>query len=368
MKENKISLKTKFDLFIKMISDFSTYKSKTEQTEIMFSIPKNMKTVLRQASHSVFFSKLLIRNENEKIEKRKEKKKKILIGRKLTKEEEEFHNNEKLINNKRSLNTSCFGQRTISTLNHFYNSFSETKNLKENISNIIFNLEKESFYTFIDILKGNIQKETSFIFINRDSIFYRDMEQLLLGNKNNKNVKEDNNKKIIEKNNSDLKTLINMGGKTFSSLNEYYKFIKKQIEDDKDNKYSQYGLFMKSMESKRKLIKSRKNKFPLFKNPIIIRNTKQPFIQKAFQNLNILPNISFLNIINRNKNIKNVLFKRKVNQGIFKDKNKLFLNDYEYGSILDIYTKNNFNRNYSHNHINSEFHNYYNTQIFKNKS
>ena len=72
MKENKISLKTKFDLFIKMISDFSTYKSKTEQTEIMFSIPKNMKTVLRQASHSVFFSKLLIKNENEKIKKKKE--------------------------------------------------------------------------------------------------------------------------------------------------------------------------------------------------------------------------------------------------------------------------------------------------------
>ena len=178
MKENKISLKTKFDLFIKMISDFSTYKSKTEQTEIMFSIPKNMKTVLRQVSRSDFFSELLIKKKNEKKEKKKEKKKKILIGRKLTKEEEEFHNNEKLINNKRSLNTSCFGQRTISTLNHFYNSISETKNLKENISNIIFNLEKESFYTFIDILKGNIQKETSFIFINKDSNFYKEMEKL----------------------------------------------------------------------------------------------------------------------------------------------------------------------------------------------
>ena len=90
MKENKISLKTKFDLFIKMISDFSTYKSKTEQTEIMFSIPKNMKTVLRQASHSVFFSKLLIKNENEKIEKKKRKKKENINRKKINKRRRRF--------------------------------------------------------------------------------------------------------------------------------------------------------------------------------------------------------------------------------------------------------------------------------------
>ena len=364
MKENKINLKTRFDLFTKIISDFRSYKSRTDEIEIMFSIPKNMKTVLRQVSRSDFFSELLIKNETAKIERRKQDKKKILLKRRLTKEEEDFQNNEKLINNKRALNTSCFGQRTVSTLNQFFNSVSETKNLQEDICDIILNLEKESFYTFIDILKGNIQKETSFIFINKDSNFYKEMEKLLLGNKN---VKEENNKKIINENNNEIKNEITFGDKTFSSLDDYYKFIKKQIEDDKDNKYSQYGLFMKSMELKRKLIKSQRNNFPLLKNPIPIRNNKKPFIQKSYQNLSNLPNIGFLNIMNRNKNIKNVLYTSKVNQGILKDKKKLVLNDYDYGSILDIYTRKtkNENRNNTENQINSDFHNYYNTQLLQ---
>ena len=240
MKENKISLKTRFDLFTKIISDFRSYKSRTDEIEIMFSIPKNMKTVLRQVSRSDFFSELLIKNETAKIERRKQDKKKKLLKRRLTKEEEDFQNNEKLINNKRALNTSCFGQRTISTLNQFFNSVSETKNLQEDICDIILNLEKESFYTFIDILKGNIQKETSFIFINPDSFFYVEMKKLL--SEKNKSEKKKNN------DDSDLKNLIMMGDKTFTSLDDYYKFVKKEIEDDKDNKYSQYGLFMKSME------------------------------------------------------------------------------------------------------------------------
>ena len=37
MKENKISLKTRFDLFTKIISDFRSYKSRTDEIELMNS-------------------------------------------------------------------------------------------------------------------------------------------------------------------------------------------------------------------------------------------------------------------------------------------------------------------------------------------
>ena len=47
MKENKITLNTKFDLFEKMINDFRNYKTRPDEIEIMFSIPPNMKKVLR---------------------------------------------------------------------------------------------------------------------------------------------------------------------------------------------------------------------------------------------------------------------------------------------------------------------------------
>ena len=40
MKENKISLKTRFDLFTKIISDFRSYKSRTDEIEIMFQFQK----------------------------------------------------------------------------------------------------------------------------------------------------------------------------------------------------------------------------------------------------------------------------------------------------------------------------------------
>ena len=360
MKENRISLRTRFDLFEKMVNDFRNYKTRPDEIEIMFSIPPNMKKVLREVSSSDYFSELLIKNETEKTEKRrKQEKKRNELKRKLTKEEEAFQSKEKLLNNKRALNTSCFGQRTIATLNQFFNSVSETINLNENICDSIFNIDKEAFYTYVDILKGNIQKETTFVFLNRDSIFYDDMKKLLL--EKSKNDKKNSNE-------GELKSLIMMGDKTFYSLDEYYKFIKKEIEEDKDNKYSQYGLFMKSMELKNKIIKTHKNNFPLLKSPMPIRNEKfVPQIKKAYENLCGLPNIGILNIMNRNKNIKKELYDRKVNQGIIKNKNKLMLSDYDYGSILDIYTRKNKNenRNNTENQINSDFHNYYNTQLLQ---
>ena len=76
MKENRITLRTRFDLFEKMINDFRNYKTKPDEIEIMFSIPPNMKKVLREVSNSDFFSELLIKNETEKTEKRRKQEKK----------------------------------------------------------------------------------------------------------------------------------------------------------------------------------------------------------------------------------------------------------------------------------------------------
>ena len=76
MKENRITLRTRFDLFEKMINDFRNYKTRPDEIEIMFSIPPNMKKVLREVSSSDYFSELLIKNETEKTEKRRKQEKK----------------------------------------------------------------------------------------------------------------------------------------------------------------------------------------------------------------------------------------------------------------------------------------------------
>ena len=76
MKENRISLRTRFDLFEKMVNDFRNYKTRPDEIEIMFSIPPNMKKVLREVSSSDYFSELLIKNETEKTEKRRKQEKK----------------------------------------------------------------------------------------------------------------------------------------------------------------------------------------------------------------------------------------------------------------------------------------------------
>ena len=125
---------------------------------------------------------------------------------------------------------------------------------------------------------------------------------------------------------------------------------------------------MKYIELKNKIIKTHKNNFTILKTSATISNVKPvPQIQKAYENLCGLPNIGILNIMNRNKNIKKELYDRKVNQGIIKNKNKLMLSDYDYGSILDIYTKKKErqeNHNNNKTQINRTFHNYYNTQLF----
>ena len=68
-------------------------------------------------------------------------------------QDENYENNLKLMKNKRSLNTSCFNQRSISTLNQYYNSVNEMMCIKDSVLNKIKKLEHDSVISCIELEK-----------------------------------------------------------------------------------------------------------------------------------------------------------------------------------------------------------------------
>ena len=359
MKEKeKNPLRNKINLFIRIMNDLQNYRIDPEEKENIFSIPENMKNVLREIISSEEISEFIIDISNEKSEKTKKNneksKKKMTIE--VNEEKEETKN---LFNYKKYQNISCFGQNSINNLNQFYYSVNETYDLIENLLNVIFIIEKEAFYTYIDILKNNIQKENSFLFINPDN--YYNLKAIYKKKKSYSKTLSDN-----------YKDLINESEKKFISIDNYNKFVKKEIEEKKNNvNNQQYDIFVHEMNKRKKSIKSKKKiKYPLLLSPLNsskdVKLNNNTFIKKkmSYENLCKLPNLGILNVIYRNKNIKNEIYNSKVKRGLIKSKNKVYLNDYDYCNILDI--KNPINKT-KKNYLNSIFNKYYNTQIYKKK-
>jgi hypothetical protein len=236
----------------------------------------------------------------------------------------------------------------------------ETEDVIENITNDIFSIDKEAFFTFVDILKGNTQKESAFLFINPD--YYNSVKSLL----------NDRNKRKYYSNLDEYKELLMVGDKKFASLDNYYKFVKNEMEEDKNNiNNPQYDMFIKEMDKRKNEKKNKKlAKLPLLYSPmnstrdIKQNNNNNTQIKKAYENLCNLPNVGLLNVIYRNKNIKDELYKSKVKQGIIKNKNKLYLSDYDYNNVLDIKSTNT---TFRVTKLNVNFHKFYNTQIYKKK-
>ena len=85
-------------------------------------------------------------------------------------EDEDFASNEKLIRFKRARNATCFGQRTINIINQYYNSINEMILIKNDICEIMYDIEKEAFELSIQINIENEDKENKFIFINPKNI------------------------------------------------------------------------------------------------------------------------------------------------------------------------------------------------------
>ena len=168
-------LETGIFLFLKTLYDFNPYLKNPDEQEKLIHMPSTIKTVLREIITSKIFAKLILENEykkaeekrKEKIKRREERKKQLIEGAKPIRiEDENYENNLKLLKNKRSLNTSCFNQRSISTLNQYYNSVNEMMCIKESVLNKIRKIENDSVNSCIELENKNRIEHDKFIFMN----------------------------------------------------------------------------------------------------------------------------------------------------------------------------------------------------------
>lgn len=317
---NKNSLNNKFDLFMRTVADFGNYKKNPDEKERLFVFPENTRLVLREILSSNKFNEFMIENEGKRYEmKRKEKE--LRKKKKLEELDEDFTSNEKLVKVKRAQNSSCFGQRTVNTLCHFYNSINEMIAVKDQVIEDILFIDKEAFFEYYKILIENRQNENNFIFMNP----YKK-------NDNNVIIKKDKKKKKLGQNN----ILDLMTNKAFASIDDYYKLIENELENEKDSKEkSQYELLLKTLKDKRNYEK--KNNLPLLTSPKNKKSFKKITVRNRIESN--LPQIGFFSVINRNKDVKfsiNSLLKRR---GVIRKKDDLYLNDYDYNEILRINKK-----------------------------
>ena len=151
-------------LFLKTLYDFNPYLQRPDEQERLINMPINVKIVLREIITSEIFSELILDNEykkaeekrKEKIRRREERKRQLIEGIKPMKiQDENYENNLKLMKNKRSLNTSCFNQRSIPTLNQYYNSVNEMMCIKDSVLNKIKKIERDSVISCIELENKN---------------------------------------------------------------------------------------------------------------------------------------------------------------------------------------------------------------------
>ena len=334
-------LETGIFLFLKTLYDFNPYLKNPDEQEKLIHMPSTIKTVLREIITSKIFAKLILENEykkaeekrKEKIKRREERKKQLIEGAKPIRiEDENYENNLKLLKNKRSLNTSCFNQRSISTLNQYYNSVNEMMCIKESVLNKIRKIENDSVNSCIELENKNRIEHDKFIFMNPNN------KGKIIGALSMAKIKGEKkeNKYQISRNFLDNNMILNRG---FMSLDNYYKFIKNNLDKiaGNDNK-------LKNEIKKRNIRiiddnkKREKDKRIRTKNRFMIFNTDNkgielPQLKKSATSKNQL------NFILLNKDVKFQMKRSVDNHKKFLNKEKQFLNynDFDYKNILSLF-------------------------------
>ena len=331
-------------LFLKTLYDFNPYLQRPDEQEKLINMPTTVKIVLREIIVSKIFSELILDNEykkaeekrKEKIRRREERKRQLIEGVKPMKiQDENYENNLKLMKNKRSLNTSCFNQRSIPTLNQYYNSVNEMMCIKDSVLNKIKKIEHDSVISCIELENRNKIVHDKFIFMNP-----KNKNKILQGLSAPIKLKRQNT------NDSKYKTAGNnfnndiMLSRGFMSLDNYYKFIKNNL-----NKLNGNQKNLITSESKRKNLKI----YDINDNKEDEKKTKKKKLFKVYntENKGFLPelkktgnnNNNQMNFVLLNKDVKYQV-KRSYNnhkKNINKDKYYLNFNDYDYKNILSLF-------------------------------
>ena len=233
-------------LFLKTLYDFNPYIRNPDEQERLIDMPPNLKKVLREIISSEIFTQYVLLNENKRAEEkarekalRKEQRKKQLIEgiKSIKMQDENYENNLKLIKNKRSLNTSCFNQRSISTLNQYYNSVNEMMCIKNIVLLKIKKIEQDSVLSCIELEQNNKIIHNTFMFINPNK------KDSFLASINAKNKSRSKLLSNESKYKSSVNSSSNIGNEMmlsrgFMSLDNYYKFIKKKIDKINEEQYN----------------------------------------------------------------------------------------------------------------------------------
>ena len=328
-------LEARIFLFLKTLYDFTPYLQSPDEQEKLINMPSSVKIVLREIISSKIFSVLILDNEykkaeekrKDKIRRREERKRQLIEGIKPMKiQDENYENNLKLMKNKRSLNTSCFNQRSIPTLNQYYNSVNDMMCIKDSVLNKIKKIEHDSVFYCIELENKNKIVHDKFVFMNP-----KNKNQILnaLSVPRKLNRHNTNESKYKTSNNFNNDMMLSRG---FMSLDNYYKFIKKNLNkisasQKSETKKKNLKIYDEN-DNKEKIRK--KNRFRVYKteNKGFLPELKKSGISKNQMNFVLL-----------NKDIKYQV-KRSINNHkkiINKEKYYLNFNDYDYKNILSLF-------------------------------
>ena len=330
-------------LFFKTLYDFNPYLRNPDEQERLIDMPIQLKTVLREILTSEIFTGLILINETKKAEekakekalRKEERKRQLIEGIKSVKlQDENYESNLKLLKNKRSLNTSCFNQRSIPTLNQYYNSVNEMMCIKNTVLYKIKKIQHDSILSCLELEQKNKIVHNKFIFINPNK---KDSLIQLLNAKTKSKIKSNNESKykssIYSSNNSIGNDLMLSRG--FMSLENYYKFIKKKLEkiNEEQNEIKENYKFKKKIKLDDEEKKSKKD------TKIKVYNTEAREILPEIKNFSA--NKNRMNFVLLNKDVK-YQFRRTnfVNNKKFFNKEKqqyLQYKDFDYKNILSLF-------------------------------
>ena len=330
-------------LFFKTLYDFNPYLRNPDEQERLIDMPIQLKTVLREILTSEIFTGLILINETKKAEekakekalRKEERKRQLMEGIKSVKlQDENYESNLKLLKNKRSLNTSCFNQRSIPTLNQYYNSVNEMMCIKNTVLYKIKKIQHDSILSCFELEQKNKIVHNKFIFINPNK---KDSLIQLLNAKTKSKIKSNNESKykssIYSSNNSIGNDLMLSRG--FMSLENYYKFIKKKLEkiNEEQNEIKENYKFKKKIKLDDEEKKSKKD------TKIKVYNTEAREILPEIKNFSA--NKNRMNFVLLNKDVK-YQFRRTnfVNNKKFFNKEKqqyLQYKDFDYKNILSLF-------------------------------
>ena len=330
-------------LFFKTLYDFNPYLRNPDEQERLIDMPIQLKTVLREILTSEIFTGLILINETKKAEekakekalRKEERKRQLIEGIKSVKlQDENYESNLKLLKNKRSLNTSCFNQRSIPTLNQYYNSVNEMMCIKNTVLYKIKKIQHDSILSCFELEQKNKIVHNKFIFINPNK---KDSLIQLLNAKAKTKIKSNNESKykssIYSSNNSIGNDLMLSRG--FMSLENYYKFIKKKLEkiNEEQNEIKENYKFKKKIKLDDEEKKSKKD------TKIKVYNTEAREILPEIKNFSA--NKNRMNFVLLNKDVK-YQFRRTnfVNNKKFFNKEKqqyLQYKDFDYKNILSLF-------------------------------